>query len=167
MAEAVYLLIKRTLAGLPKAYLDGIEYDEDYASRRWAIDAWRRMCRMLVLKSLDLAGNEGLRARFVSAAIAVRKRLRFWSWRSAPRARMFSTQSEHSRVAAMLEFPPPPDAKLKGWMYAQLALRYEARQRNKDALDLWQQAAVLNGIVERSSLQGGDLPPVGYTHVAN
>jgi hypothetical protein len=52
-------------------------------------------------------------------------------------------------------------------MYAQLALRYEEKQRLNDALGVWKQAAVLNHLVARAEIEGGDRPPVGYTHIAD
>ncbi len=83
-------------------------------------------------------------------------------WRKLPVA-----DAEQARVRALLRFPPAPDAKFKGRMYAQLALRYEARGRLQDAIAMWQSAAALNGLVDRADLQGGTLPPIGYTHIAN
>ena len=52
-------------------------------------------------------------------------------------------------------------------MYAQLALRYEAKHRLNDALSMWKQAAVLNHLVARAEVDGGERTPVGYTHVAD
>jgi hypothetical protein len=76
-------------------------------------------------------------------------------------------QLEQARIAALLRFPPPPDARLKGRMYAQLALRYAKRQRLNDAIRTWEQAAVLNHLVDRAEVEGSDRPAVGYTHIAD
>ena len=135
IAEATYLLVKETLAGLPAAYVDGLKYDEDFAPRR-----------------------PGLRERLTSAAGTVLRR-----FQRDPAA----GDGEQRRIAKLLRFPPPPDAKLKGQMYARLALRYEALGRLSEAVRIWQEAAVLNQLVARADLEGGDRPPVGYTHVAN
>ena len=135
IAEATYLLVKETLAGLPAAYVEGLKYDEDFASR-----------------------HPGPRGRFVSTAIAVLRR-----FQRGPR----DDDGEQRRIAALLRFPRPPDAKLKGQMYARLALRYEALGRLSEAVRIWQDAAVLNQLVARADLEGGDRPPVGYRHIAN
>ena len=133
-AEDIYALVQRTLAGLPKAFLDGIEYDQNYAPPRSAPAPWSTAKPFAVLSRI-LAGKR------------------------AP-----ATQT---KAATLLRFPPPPDERLKAKMYAQLALRYEEKQRLNDALGVWKQAAVLNHLVARAEIEGSDRPPVGYTHIAD
>jgi glycosyltransferase involved in cell wall biosynthesis len=146
VAESIYLLVKQTLAGLPKVYLDGIEYDEDYVQRRSATAAWNRICRTIPFRLIGLARSQRLRARFVSAAM---------SWLRFISRNKTSEQGEQARVAALLRFPPPPDEMLKGRMYAQLALRYEARHRLNDALRIWQEAAALRSAIPTSRTDAG------------
>ena len=135
IAEAIYLLVKETLAGLPAAYVDDVKYDEEFTVRR-----------------------TGVGERWFSTAVALLRRLQ---------RRPGGDDAEQRRVAALLRFPPPPDEKLKGRMYAQLALRYEALGRLSEAVKIWQDAAALNRLVDRADLVGGERPPVGYTHIAN
>ena len=158
VAEAIYLLVKEVLARLPTVCVDGIEYDEDYGPRRSAIAAWNRLCRTFLCRAVGLGKNKWLRARFIATAIGLSRR---------PGRPQGGQQDGAARVAALLRFPPPPDEHLKGYMYAKLALRYEANHRLKDALKTWKDMAALNSLASRADLEGRERPPIGYTHVAN
>jgi len=124
-ADALYALIKETLAGMPPVLVDGVVYDEDHAARLW---------------------SKGSRLR--TAWLALRRR-----FDSAPQG------------AAALRFPPPPDGALKSRMYAALAQRYAAQHRYAEAVRVWQEVAVQNGLLSRADLPDGKFPPSGYTQV--
>jgi glycosyltransferase involved in cell wall biosynthesis len=143
-AKAIYDLARQALDGLPKACLDGIEYDQDYELRRSAIAPGQSIAKSLI---------EGMK----KPVVALSRRL----------VRDRSSGPTAHPEAAYLRFPPLPDERLKGRIYAMLALRYEEKQRLKDALGVWKQAAILNHLVDRAAIEGEALPPVGYTHIAD
>jgi hypothetical protein len=144
-AEGIYALVKQTLAGLPKVSLDGVEYDQDYAKPRSVPAPWKSAARSCAVS--------------MARPFAALSRILTGKRPPAPTAQ--------TRTAALLCFPPPPDERLKGKMYAQLALRYEEKQRPNDALSVWKQIAALNHLVARAEIEGGEHPPVGYTHITD
>jgi glycosyltransferase involved in cell wall biosynthesis len=144
-AAAIYDLVRQTLADLPKVYLDGIEYDQDYESRLSAIGHGRS-----VVKSFIKNATTPIFA--LSRMLALNRA---------------SEQAAQIKLAALFQFPPLPDDRLRGRMYATLALRYEEKQRLKDALGVWKQAAILNHLVDRAAVEGQARLPVGYTHISD
>lgn len=144
-AEAIYDLVRHTLAGLPKTHLDGIEYDQDYELRRSAIAPGKGIAKSLI---------DGMKKPVValSGMLAINRT---------------PEPAAHAKPDALLRFPPLPAERLKCRMYAMLALRYEEKQRLKDALDVWKQAAILNHPADRAAIEGEARPPVGYTHIAD
>ncbi|HTR87484.1 MAG TPA: glycosyltransferase [Reyranella sp.] len=82
--------------------------------------------------------------------------------RAAPAKQSWLAQMRGRPAAPepLLRIPAAPDKQLKGRMYALLAERYAALGRPAEALRVWRDVAVLNGL-----LPGPDYPPVGYTQV--
>jgi len=75
-------------------------------------------------------------------------------------------QAEIAEVAAVkdpIPLPPAPVPLVKARLYAQLAQRYEADGRLKEALELWRASALLAGLRTPSEQELRDR--MGYTAV--
>jgi glycosyltransferase involved in cell wall biosynthesis len=143
IADSLHAVTKQTMAKFPRVELDGIPYDENYAVRQTVQTAWTESERHLSPLARKLMGPTRLARR---------------------KAKMYATIAAAAAAKDPVPLPPAPGPLIKARLYAQLAQRYEADGRLKEALELWRAAALLAGLRTASEQELRDR--VGYTAVS-
>lgn len=143
-AEALYKVTRETMARFAPVLLEGVPYDENHALQRAADAAWTARERHMPALLKKLIGSNGMAKR-------------------EAKVRASAVSSAMSAEGSVV-LPPPASPDVKARLYAQLALRYEADGRPKEALELWRAAALLVGLRTASEAELG--ARIGYTAVS-
>ena len=164
-AEALYRITQQTVSAFPSVSLDGMKYDENYAFRSSAESAWKRMSNRMPPIVHRMAGYTTMAAlekKTVSALIAARYDE---AGGKSPWASLLKGSRNASDKAIPITLPPPVDKHLRARMYSQLALRYEANGRQREALEIWQAVAALHDLLDLDGSKRRTIERVGYTAV--
>jgi glycosyltransferase involved in cell wall biosynthesis len=164
-AEALHRITKQTIATFPPVNLDGMKYDENYAFRSSAEKAWKRVSGCIPPIVRRMAGQATMTAfeqKTVSALIAARYDE---AEGQSPWVALLKGNRSASDRALQIMLPPPVDKHLRARMYSQLALRYEANGRPREALEIWQAAAALYNLLDLDGSKPRTVERVGYTAV--
>jgi glycosyltransferase involved in cell wall biosynthesis len=164
-AEALYRITQQTVSAFPPFDLDGMKYDESYTFRSSAENVRKRVFSRIPSIVGRVAGQATMTAlekKIVSALIAARYDE---AGGKSPWAALLKGSREASDTATRITLPPPVDKRLRARMYAQLALRYEANGRQREALEIWQAVAALYDLLDLDGSKPRTVERIGYTAV--
>ena len=164
-AEALYRMTRQMVSAFPPVALDGVKYDEIYAFRSSAERAWKGISGHIPPAVRRIAGDATMAAlekKTVSALIAARYDE---ANGKSPWASLLKGGRNAASPTSSITLPPPVDKHLKARMYAQLALRYEVKGRQREALEIWQAAAALYDLLDLDGSNPRNVERIGYTAV--